>query len=486
LSRALHDPSGRPVSSMLPGILAMLDVPLYDGRAPLLSTLDGESAAKVEFVRARTEAGLGAIDLPRSEIAASWSFRTLTLDAPMRAARDAAEIAEVPADPLDVESVSPLQAGLDFPLGALTLLRVGEVHRGFITVPDALDPLTRARRPDGRYEPRRIAFTMTIPRGHDPDEPLSVVMFAHGLMTERRFVLALGDALAAEDLAVIAIDLPYHGLRTHCVSTGPQCLINPLDTTGPQICPAACNLGDSCAPDGHCVDDNGEPTELNDWPIVGFPQASGGAFVDVDSMPGTRDHFYQAITDLSALERSLREGDWRSAIGYEIAPKIGLVGQSLGGLLGAVYAAIHPDLERAVFNVAGADVIELFRESTLFASHLDAFLDREAIVKGSEEHERVLNIGRWIMDPIDPQSFARFLLRESFEGGELPSRTFLIQMATLDVVIPNESTKTLERLSGVRREDYLAEHGFLVVPVEPAYLRGVGDVAGVLGRGVMP
>ena len=62
-------------------------------------------------------------------------------------------------------------------------------------------------------------------------------------------------------------------------------------------------------------------------------------------------------------------------------------------------------------------------------------------------------------------------------------------MATLDVVIPNDSTRLprlLERLSGVRRVDYLAEHAFLVIPVEPAYLRGTRDVARLLGRGELP
>lgn len=487
VTKALLDTEGAPIVPMLPGTLAMLDAPVFEDGRSLLGTLDAESAARVELVRGNTVAALDAIDLPRDEVAAAWSFRTMSIYERMRQARDAAKTAETPVDPMDIEEVSPIQAALDFPLSSLTMLRVAKVVHGTIITPDFMDPLTRERREDRRFDLRKVHFTMSIPRGHDEDEPLPVAIFGHGLMTERRFVLAIADALAGEGVAAIAIDLPYHGRRTHCAWSGPACLVNPLDPGGDMICPNPCNRGSQCSPDGRCVDSNGEGNDLNDWPVVAFPQASGAAFVDVSSMNGTRDHFHQAVTDLSALERSLTEGDWKSAIGFDIAPDVGYVGQSLGGITGALFTAVHPHVTRSVLNVPGADVIDLFRDSTVFASHLDALLAREEIAYGSDEHERVLNIGRWIVDPIDPQNFAPFLLERDFDTGEaLAPRQVLIQMATLDVVIPNEYTRKLERLSGVPREDYIAEHAFIVVPVEPAYLRGVRDLARLLGRGEMP
>jgi hypothetical protein len=44
--------------------------------------------------------------------------------------------------------------------------------------------------------------------------------------------------------------------------------------------------------------------------------------------------------------------------------------------------------------------------------------------------------------------------------------------ATLDFIIPNEFTLKLEELSGAPRKDYLAEHAFLAIPVEPSPARG--------------
>lgn len=488
VSSSVSDPLGAPVGPMLPGLFIGLDAPLYADGASQHPSLDAESAARLEPIRARLEAGLERLALDDAAVAVAWPFRTMTVFEPMRQHRDAARIMDTPVDPFDVEDRSPAAAALDFPLSALTLLRVRRVYEGKIVVPDFLDPVTRAAREDGGWAPREVKFVMTVPRGLEEGAPMPVAIFGHGLMTERRFVLALADALAGEGIAAVAIDLPFHGERTHCVWKGPQCVVNPLDPTGDQICPSPCARNTTCSPDGRCVDSAGEGNHLATWPLVGFPQASGGAFVDVDSMDGTRDHLYQAVTDLSALYRSLREGDWASVVGHEIDPDISYVGQSLGGVLGALFVAVHPEVKRAVLNVPGSDLIDLFRESTVFAPHFEAYLDNEGIARGSEEHERVLNVARWLMDSVDPQSFAQFLLRESFEPGRaLPEdRTVLIQMARLDLVIPNATTELLARLSGAPKEDYLAEHAFIVIPVEPAYLRGTRDLARVLGRGELP
>ncbi len=484
ISKGLRDTKGQPVRPMLPGLLAMLDTPVFEAGESKLGILDGESAAKVEFVRARTRTFLELTT--EIEVAAAWSFRTMSIEPQLRAARDAAELFNLSPDPIEVREQSAFQAGLDFPLAALTLLRVEKVLSGYLTVPDFIDPLTRLKRPDGAWEPRRVRFTMTIPRGHDEDEPLPVAIFGHGLMTESRFVLALGDMLAGEGLAAIAIDLPFHGERTHCVWNGPQCLINPLDTAGAPICPNPCERGTMCSGDGRCVDSNGEGNALSQWPIVAFPQASGGAFLDVDHLDGSRDHFYQAITDLSALLRSLRKGNWAEHTGAAIDSEVVYAGQSLGGVIGSVFVAVHPDIPRAVFNVPGAGVIDLFRESQVFAPHFEALLARERIEPGSPDHEQLLTVARWIMDAIDPQNVAQYLQQQHFETGAPLDRTLLIQMATLDIVIPNSATLLLERLSGVPRQNYLAEHAFIVIPVEPAYLPGIIDLSRVLGRGELP
>ena len=40
--------------------------------------------------------------------------------------------------------------------------------------------------------------------------------------------------------------------------------------------------------------------------------------------------------------------------------------------------------------------------------------------------------------------------------------------------------------SGLEHRDYLSEHAFLVIPIEPEYLRGVTDVATYIDGGELP
>ena len=84
---------------------------------------------------------------------------------------------------------------------------------------------------------------MTVPKNPKPG-PMPVVIFGHGLVTERRFVLAVGDALAAKGYAAISIDFPYHGDRTYCATGGPISVVNPLDRPAASLDP--CQSGSTC------------------------------------------------------------------------------------------------------------------------------------------------------------------------------------------------------------------------------------------------
>jgi hypothetical protein len=372
--------------------------------------------------------------------------------------------------------MSPGQALLDFPLAIASLISVGDVFHGTIESPVFLDRRTRAWREDGGHQVDGIPFTITIPRNANPDEPLPVVIFGHAIMTERRFVLAIGDALAAQGFAAVSIDFPLHGERTHCYHGGPLSLINP--TNGELTSAEPCARGATCSEDGRCVDASGQGNDLAYWPIIGMPLASGAAFIEVDHIANTRDHFRQSLVDLGALSRSVREGDWKNAIGFTLSTdELYYAGQSLGGIIGGTFVPLSPEIRRAVLNVPGADTVDLFDQSTFFSAHVNAFFQREGVERGTFDAERFLDVARWFMDATDPASVATSMLE---------NREVLIQMATLDFIIPNEFTRKLADLTGAPRRDYLAEHGFLVIPIEPEYLRGTRELAAFLAGELQP
>ncbi len=82
---------------------------------------------------------------------------------------------------------------------------------------------------------------------------------------------------------------------------------------------------------------------------------------------------------------------------------------------------------------------------------MDAFFTRQKITRESYEGRRFITVARWFMDAVDPQHL----------GPITGARALMIQMATLDFIIPNASTKLLEQVTGAPRRDYIGEHGFI-------------------------
>jgi len=371
---------------------------------------------------------------------------------------------------------SVLRALLDFPLAiGSTGLSVERVIEGTIPAADFLDPRTRGWREDDEPESFDLRFTMTLPRW--TAGPVPVVIFTHAIMTERRFVLAVGNALAREGFAAVAIDLPYHGSRAYCFDGGPISVPDP--TSGELRSFAPCPTGSTCGDLGRCVDRDGEEVDFSRWPVLGYPVTSGAAFFEFENIPNTTDHFDQALVDLGALLRSLRSGAWDDVLDMPLqTDRVFVVGQSLGAIIAGTFCAMATDVDRFVLNVPGADLVDMLRGSAWFGPHVDAYFTREDLDPASYEASRFFNVARWIVDRVDPQSVARL-----YRGGTAQG---LIQMALADFIIPNSATRTLESLSGLPRRDYIGEHAFLVIPVEPAYLRGTLEMANFLSSDFTP
>lgn len=469
----IHDRDGRPVIAMPAGVLLAAKAPVVEAGASTVGAVPLVDAVRLEDGRGRLAALWAARG--RDHVVAAWPFVTQTIGPRLdKLATTAAELGLSP-DPVDVTFKTPVQALLDFPLAITSLLNVDKVAYGTLAMPVYLDDATRAWRTDGGHRVDQVAFTMTIPRGVTAGRKVPVVVFGHGVMTERRFVLAIGDALAAKGFAAIAIDLPYHGTRTQCIAGGPISVVDPR--TGDLTSLPPCQSGSTCNEVGRCVGSDGTGNHLAMWPVLNYPVASGAAFLEIEHIANTKDHFDQSVIELSALIRSLRTGAWQPVIGAPIDPdRVYYAGQSLGGILGATLLSTQPDVHRAVLNVPGADLVDMFADSTWFGPQVTGFFTRQHIAADSFEAERFLDVARWIVDAVDPQNV----------GAATGARALMLQMGTLDFIIPNAYTRTLERVTGAPRRDYVAEHAFLVIPIEPEFGRGGRELAGFLDGSFAP
>ncbi len=472
---SVRDINGGEVMPMPVGHFLKSESQVFVDGESQVGPVEAEDAHRVENVRTTLQPLLEQIG--RNDVLAAWPFTTMTIKQPLDEWVIKSELLGVSPDPSNIEHVSTGDAIADFPLGFNTMLSVREVIEGTIKSPVYLDSRTRGWREDGGYEVQDIAFMMTIPANADPGRPLPVVIFGHGVMTERRFVLTVADALAQRGYAAIAIDLPMHGTRTHCLHGGPLSLIDP--STGELTSLEPCEAGYTCAEDGRCVDESNQGNHLAVFPIVNMYAASGAAFIEVEHIANTRDHFVQSLIDLGSLSRSLRKGDWQTAIGYQLeTDEMFYAGMSLGGIIGATFVSLSPEITRAVLNVPGSNTVELFTDSTFFGPHVEAFFTREGVEVGSFQAERFMTVAHWFMDSADPQNVAQHLL----DNG----RKVLIQMATLDFIIPNAYTLQLEDISGAPRIDYVGEHAFLAIPLEPAYGPGSADLAAFIDGELEP
>ena len=463
---SVRDSDGQPVALMPAGALMRLSQPVADDGQSLVGDLTDDDAGRIEQVRARVRP---MIRDSGDELLVAWSFVTQSITEPMHDLLAAPATLDVDPDPTYVADTSAGDALREFPLGITSLGNVGRVYHGTIKSPVFLDPVTRAFRTDGGHEVIDIPFTMALPKNIDEGTRLPAVIFGHGLSTERHFVLALANALTKKGFAAIAVDLPYHGLRTSCFSEDEA--RESLDPITGELTPLgdACVGDATCSEDGRCVLPDGSPGELAMQPVINMPAYSGTTYIEIDHIANTADHMRQSLLDMSALTRSLREGDWKSVIGFDIdGDEIHYVGVSLGGILGSVLTANSPHIKNAVLNVPGANLVELFSESPTFKDRINALLEREGTERGEYEAHKLLAAGHWITDGVDPQSFA-----DKLQDGH----GIMVQMATLDTVIPNQFTRLLADLADVPRRDYIASHAFLNLPLEPEYWRGTNDMA---------
>ncbi|MFM2161174.1 MAG: hypothetical protein RLZZ383_686 [Pseudomonadota bacterium] len=493
---------GGVVAPMSLGRLLVLEDPVaVEGRS-VLATLDDTSAARVESARTSLKPLLD--QLGRPNVIAAWPFTTLDPSPGLWDAAHRTESLGLTIEPsvlwvkdagpglgdeaIDILFPGALNPAPPFYAGRTAGIR--HVVSGTIPLPNWLDPVTRRENAD--YAIERVNFWAAVPEGYSPRRALPVVVFGHAVVTDRRFLITVAGELVQRGYVVVGIDFPYHGQRAACVPSSlvavpnffPEGLQPIVGFEEDLIWFPPCVSGDAatCSPTGECLDARGRVEDFSSFPVIDLQPVSGAAFLDTADIPHIPDHFRQALADLSGLMHSLRTADWEGALDQRIDPtQVHYVGQSLGSIIGMSWVASRDDIDRAVFNVPGSNLVDLFRESTYFQPQIaQLFVDLD-IPAGSYEQERLFQVATWLVDTVDPHGVAHQFAEAAFPG--------LIQMDkvdanTGDIIIPNFTTENLSRLSGLETEIYpSALHADLIVPLlGDAMLRDAGAWLGSVPR----
>jgi pimeloyl-ACP methyl ester carboxylesterase len=246
------------------------------------------------------------------------------------------------------------------------------------------------------------------------------VIFQHGITRNRTDMFAIAGTLAAQGYAVIAMDLPLHGITD---TSNPFYMGNPLYA----------NLETQERTFDLDLSNNSTGAAGPDGAI----DPSGSYFINLTSLLTSRDNLRQGEVDLLQLAHAIPSMDYVFPYGSGIqsfdGSKISFVGQSLGSIVGTVFLANDPTVQVGVLSVPGGGIARLLDASPSYGPRIHAGLAAAGIVQGTPSYDAYFAATQTVIESGDPINFAagtagkRILVHEVIGGGDvLP-----------DQVIPN-------------------------------------------------
>ncbi len=284
----------------------------------------------------------------------------------------------------------------------------------------------------------RIWATFFIPRGTMPPNGWPIVIVQHGLSSSRSYALDLANVLCDKGWAVVAIDSVTFGARAA------DAKYHNDDHTNFEKAPGAKYVGG----DGIADPDD-----------KGATNGSFDLFGGLKNIGALRDQLRQAGLDTAQLVKLLRSGPDLSPLKVDsttpkIDPdKIAYVGDSLGGIEGAIAAGIEPNVKAWVLNVAGGGlVLELGTHSPVVSNQLNlagAFNFGFQSDQFTESH-LLTTLVQTIEDPGDPLFYARGIqiAPQPVKGTATKPRNVLQIEVVFDEVVSNEASEALARAAG--------------------------------------
>lgn len=252
----------------------------------------------------------------------------------------------------------------------------------------------------GIVEPKPVwvKFLLTLPTV-DRAKRAPVLIYGHGITTSNHSMLFWAREAADHGFATISIDQPNHGSR--------------IPTEG-------------------FVTDLASPATISG--MAGMVQQS-----PIDQ-----------ISLVSALQTSFRNLDlYGAGGGPDGAPDLNVddltySGTSMGGILGATFIALEPDLRASHLEVTGAGILDLISVSTFFD---ELHLQEASPPNATGGEAAVLYAGlQQLIDLGDPINFAHL-----YKGSDprLGSRKVSMHYSLDDGVVYNASSERLARLAGM-------------------------------------
>jgi dienelactone hydrolase len=284
----------------------------------------------------------------------------------------------------------------------------------------------------------KIWVTFSIPKGPMPAGGWPVVVNQHGMGGQRSEFLNLANTFAHHGWATVAIELVQHGTRSE------------------QFAPSR---GDSKSNEKRSTSKYDGPDGFTDRNSVGEDPPPTDMFGDLYRVAALRDQFRQSAIDHTTLVRLLQSSPTIDNLADGgVMPKIdgtkiAYVGDSLGGIMGALVAGIEPGHSAYVLNVPGGGIAsEIVSNAPVTYPLLRAASSLYfgfAKAQMTPDHPFV-EIFQHVVDGGDPYSVAATVNAPIAIAGKTPSpRNVVLFEALADELVANEGTEGLARAMGI-------------------------------------
>jgi pimeloyl-ACP methyl ester carboxylesterase len=320
-----------------------------------------------------------------------------------------------------------------------------------------------------------VPVLITIPNennaagGVKPANGWPVVIFQHGITTNRMLTFALTQPLNNLGYAVVAMDLPLHGI--------PQPEIDFANTTPEQLGAILSDPNRAQAlfrvpgvPERHFnldLQNNATGAAGPDGNI----DSSGAHFINLSNGLVSRDNLRQATADLIALIRSIPSMDVDGNGPDFDGSRIHIIGMSLGAMVVTNVLAFDDTAVTASLGMPGGVLSDLLLDSFSFGGRIEAGLIGNGLTPNTSLYNNFIRDLQSLVDAGDAISHGR-----NAAAGGVPIH--FIQ-ADGDRTVPNSASN---RLAAEMKRGGLEDFEYADAPQLAPGIRGVIDPAGLTAR----
>lgn len=431
LTNKIKGKDGKPAQAATAYSLARSNAPLTGGDFAALEGLR-------QLINNMEDVADAQDSVNKNEIIMSWSFTTQSTTAVLSAVAanaKAGQIVIVPTGKTTHDALPSLPGIADVFIGTLDIPYYMEAPSA--TNPGA--PLTSYwKGQDGsaitRYNPTPIAtqtltipVMMTVPNANSgktmPEGGWPIVIYQHGITRLRTDMLGYADPMAQAGFAVIAIDLPLHGI------TDPSIPFHANNTPFPNDIEPTFNID-------FLDNSNNAPKPGGD----GIVDSSGENFINLQSLLTSRDNVRQGVSNLLVLQRSLSKITGQAGVPDINADKVGFIAHSLGGIIGTTYLGVEDKPMPTSLVTTGASISTILRDSASYGPIVKGGL--AALGVTGADYDQFLFATQWVVDSADPVNFAM--------DAAATHPLHLIKVNG-DGTVPNSSTDILSALVGASK-----------------------------------